>query len=85
MVAGGPRRPPQGKPIEKNPDTFRRIFSAHKKVRHGVALTHTSQTGDYEASLGREACLLVLAAHSAVRPPASSAHCVCDDAEVKTC
>ncbi|XP_022062758.1 wings apart-like protein homolog [Acanthochromis polyacanthus] len=31
MVASGPRRPPQGKPAEKNPDTFRRIFSAHKK------------------------------------------------------
>ncbi|XP_023127071.2 wings apart-like protein homolog [Amphiprion ocellaris] len=31
VVASGPRRPPQGKPAEKNPDTFRRIFSAHKK------------------------------------------------------
>uniref|UniRef100_A0A7N6AB56 Wings apart-like protein homolog n=1 Tax=Anabas testudineus TaxID=64144 RepID=A0A7N6AB56_ANATE len=26
-----PRRLPQNKPAEKNPDTFRRIFSAHKK------------------------------------------------------
>ncbi|CAJ1081368.1 wings apart-like protein homolog [Xyrichtys novacula] len=25
------KRPPQGKPAEKNPDSFRRIFSAHKK------------------------------------------------------
>ncbi|XP_044193733.1 wings apart-like protein homolog [Thunnus albacares] len=31
VVAGAPRRPPQGKPAEKNPDSFRRIFSAHKK------------------------------------------------------
>ncbi|TWW82038.1 wings apart-like protein homolog [Takifugu flavidus] len=31
VVAGVPRRPPQDKPTEKNPDTFRRIFSAHKK------------------------------------------------------
>uniref|UniRef100_A0A1A8FZD8 Wings apart-like protein homolog n=1 Tax=Nothobranchius korthausae TaxID=1143690 RepID=A0A1A8FZD8_9TELE len=31
VVASGPRRPPQSKPAEKNPDTFRRIFSAHKK------------------------------------------------------
>lgn len=33
VVASGPRRPPQGKQVreEKNPDTFRRIFSAHKK------------------------------------------------------
>ncbi|KAM4524917.1 wings apart-like protein homolog [Odontesthes bonariensis] len=31
VVASGPRRPPQGKPAEKNPDSFRRIFSAHKK------------------------------------------------------
>lgn len=31
VVAGVPRRPPQGKPAEKNPDTLRRIFSAHKK------------------------------------------------------
>nr|XP_046232856.1 wings apart-like protein homolog [Scatophagus argus]XP_046232858.1 wings apart-like protein homolog [Scatophagus argus] len=31
VVAGAPRRPPQGKPAEKNPDNFRRIFSAHKK------------------------------------------------------
>lgn len=33
VVAGAPRRPPQGKQAEKNPDTLRRIFSAHKKVR----------------------------------------------------
>uniref|UniRef100_A0A3P8QI14 Wings apart-like protein homolog n=1 Tax=Astatotilapia calliptera TaxID=8154 RepID=A0A3P8QI14_ASTCA len=31
VVASGPRRPPQGKPAEKNPDTLRRIFSAQKK------------------------------------------------------
>lgn len=31
IVAGAPRRPPQGKPAEKTPDSFRRIFSAHKK------------------------------------------------------
>lgn len=31
VVAGAPRRPPQGKQAEKNPDSFRRIFSAHKK------------------------------------------------------
>ncbi|XP_059180125.1 wings apart-like protein homolog isoform X2 [Centropristis striata] len=31
VVAGAPRRPPQGKPTDKNPDTFRRIFSAQKK------------------------------------------------------
>ncbi|XP_056153211.1 wings apart-like protein homolog [Lampris incognitus] len=31
VVAMGPRRPPQGKPAEKNPDTHRRIFSAPKK------------------------------------------------------
>ncbi|XP_067344320.1 wings apart-like protein homolog isoform X1 [Channa argus] len=31
VVAGAPRRPPQGKAAEKNPDSFRRIFSAHKK------------------------------------------------------
>ncbi|KAM9426458.1 wings apart-like protein homolog isoform 1-T2 [Pholidichthys leucotaenia] len=31
ILASGPRRPPQGKPAEKNPDTFRRIFSAQKK------------------------------------------------------
>ncbi|XP_068610520.1 wings apart-like protein homolog [Brachionichthys hirsutus] len=31
VVASAPRRPPQGKPVEKNPDTLRRIFSAHKK------------------------------------------------------
>ncbi|XP_074477182.1 wings apart-like protein homolog isoform X2 [Sebastes fasciatus] len=31
VVAGAPRRPPQGKQADKNPDTFRRIFSAHKK------------------------------------------------------
>ncbi|XP_068161950.1 wings apart-like protein homolog [Antennarius striatus] len=31
VLASAPRRPPQGKPVEKNPDTFRRIFSAHKK------------------------------------------------------
>lgn len=31
VVASGPRRPPQGKSTEKNPDTFRRIFSAQKK------------------------------------------------------
>ncbi|XP_041829469.1 wings apart-like protein homolog isoform X2 [Melanotaenia boesemani] len=31
VVASGPRRPPLGKPADKNPDTFRRIFSAHKK------------------------------------------------------
>lgn len=40
VVAGVPRRPPQGKPAEKNPDTFRRIFSAHKKVRHNTVLPH---------------------------------------------
>ncbi|XP_060889570.1 wings apart-like protein homolog isoform X1 [Labrus mixtus] len=34
VVAGVPRRPPQGKAAEKNPDSFRRIFSAHKKVRN---------------------------------------------------
>lgn len=35
LVAGVvPRRPPPNKPSEKNPDTLRRIFSAHKKVRH---------------------------------------------------
>lgn len=33
VVAGAPRRPPLGKAAEKNPDSFRRIFSAHKKVR----------------------------------------------------
>lgn len=43
MVAGALRRPPQGKPTERNPDTFRRIFSAHKKVRHGVALNTRRQ------------------------------------------
>lgn len=37
MVASGPRRPPQGKPAEKNPDTLRRIFSAQKKVRRDTA------------------------------------------------
>ncbi|KAM4526203.1 wings apart-like protein homolog isoform 2-T2 [Fundulus diaphanus] len=31
VLASGPRRASQGKPAEKNPDTFRRIFSAHKK------------------------------------------------------
>ncbi|MED6250725.1 hypothetical protein ATANTOWER_007028 [Ataeniobius toweri] len=31
VLASGPRRAAQGKPAEKNPDTFRRIFSAHKK------------------------------------------------------
>ncbi|KAF7657945.1 hypothetical protein LDENG_00019180 [Lucifuga dentata] len=31
MVAGAPRRPTQGKASEKNPDTYRRIFSAPKK------------------------------------------------------
>ncbi|KAI3364946.1 hypothetical protein L3Q82_000946 [Scortum barcoo] len=31
VVAGAPRRPPQGKPTEKTPDSLRRIFSAHKK------------------------------------------------------
>ncbi|XP_017295539.1 wings apart-like protein homolog [Kryptolebias marmoratus] len=31
VLASGPRRQPQSKPAEKNPDTFRRIFSAHKK------------------------------------------------------
>ncbi|XP_028990313.1 wings apart-like protein homolog [Betta splendens] len=31
VVAGFPTRPPQSKAAEKNPDTFRRIFSAHKK------------------------------------------------------
>uniref|UniRef100_A0A665W350 Wings apart-like protein homolog n=1 Tax=Echeneis naucrates TaxID=173247 RepID=A0A665W350_ECHNA len=31
VVAGAPRRLPPGKPTEKNPDTLRRIFSAHKK------------------------------------------------------
>lgn len=40
VVAGVPRRPPQGKPAEKNPDAFRRIFSAHKKVRHNTVLAH---------------------------------------------
>lgn len=34
VLASGPRRAAQGKPAEKNPDTFRRIFSAQKKVRH---------------------------------------------------
>lgn len=37
VVASGPRRPPQGKPAEKNPDTLRRIFSAQKKVRRDTA------------------------------------------------
>ncbi|XP_062269883.1 wings apart-like protein homolog isoform X1 [Platichthys flesus] len=31
VVAGPPRRLPRGKPAEKNPDSLRRIFSAHKK------------------------------------------------------
>ncbi|KAG7455642.1 wings apart-like [Solea senegalensis] len=31
VVASAPRRPLQGKVLVKNPDTFRRIFSAHKK------------------------------------------------------
>ncbi|XP_071318574.1 wings apart-like protein homolog [Trachinotus anak] len=31
VVAGAPRRLPPGKAAEKNPDTLRRIFSAHKK------------------------------------------------------
>ncbi|XP_005805440.1 wings apart-like protein homolog [Xiphophorus maculatus] len=31
VLASGPRRAAQSKVIEKNPDTFRRIFSAHKK------------------------------------------------------
>ncbi|XP_070707802.1 wings apart-like protein homolog [Pempheris klunzingeri] len=31
VVAGVTRRPPQSKPAEKNPDSLRRIFSAHKK------------------------------------------------------
>uniref|UniRef100_A0A7N9AWA8 Wings apart-like protein homolog n=1 Tax=Mastacembelus armatus TaxID=205130 RepID=A0A7N9AWA8_9TELE len=31
VMASGPRRPPPAKPAEKNPDTLRRIFSAHKK------------------------------------------------------
>lgn len=31
VLASGPRRTAQGKPAEKNPDTFRRIFSAQKK------------------------------------------------------
>ncbi|XP_028331153.1 wings apart-like protein homolog isoform X2 [Gouania willdenowi] len=31
VVASGPWRPTQGKPTEKNPDSFRRIFSAQKK------------------------------------------------------
>ncbi|KAM4715835.1 wings apart-like protein homolog isoform 2-T2 [Anableps anableps] len=31
VLASGPRRAAQSKPAEKNPDTFRRIFSAHKK------------------------------------------------------
>ncbi|KAM4624546.1 wings apart-like protein homolog [Polymixia lowei] len=35
VVAEAPRRPPQGKPAEKNPDTHRRIFSGPKKVRTG--------------------------------------------------
>lgn len=35
VVAGVvPRRPSSNKPSEKNPDTLRRIFSAHKKVSH---------------------------------------------------
>ncbi|KAF0025914.1 hypothetical protein F2P81_022795 [Scophthalmus maximus] len=32
VVAGPPRRLPAGKAAEKNPDNFRRIFSAHKKA-----------------------------------------------------
>lgn len=39
VVAGAPRRPPQGKQAEKNPDTLRRIFSAHKKVRNKAWLS----------------------------------------------
>ncbi|XP_053737054.1 wings apart-like protein homolog isoform X1 [Synchiropus splendidus] len=31
VLAGCTARPPTSKPVEKNPDTFRRIFSAHKK------------------------------------------------------
>ncbi|XP_054624460.1 wings apart-like protein homolog [Dunckerocampus dactyliophorus] len=31
VVAAGPRRPPQGKPADKNQETHRRIFSALKK------------------------------------------------------
>ncbi|XP_038164655.1 wings apart-like protein homolog isoform X2 [Cyprinodon tularosa] len=31
VLASGPRRPAMGKQAEKNPDTLRRIFSAHKK------------------------------------------------------
>nr|XP_061807549.1 wings apart-like protein homolog [Nerophis lumbriciformis] len=31
VVAAGPRKPPQGKPADKNQDTHRRIFSAQKK------------------------------------------------------
>ncbi|KAF1373480.1 hypothetical protein PFLUV_G00239300 [Perca fluviatilis] len=31
VVARAPRRPPQGKPAENNPDNLRRIFSAQKK------------------------------------------------------
>ncbi|XP_044034438.1 wings apart-like protein homolog isoform X2 [Siniperca chuatsi] len=31
VLARAPRRPPLGKPAEKNPDSFRRIFSAQKK------------------------------------------------------
>ncbi|XP_029977315.1 wings apart-like protein homolog isoform X2 [Sphaeramia orbicularis] len=31
VLAGATRRLPPGKPAEKNPDTLRRIFSAHKK------------------------------------------------------
>lgn len=42
VVAGAPRRMPQGKPTEKNPDTFRRIFSAHKKVRHNAVLPYVT-------------------------------------------
>lgn len=34
VLAGGPRRPPPSKPPEKNADSFRRIFSAQKKVRN---------------------------------------------------
>ena len=41
VVASGPRRPPQGKPAEKNPDSFRRIFSAHKKVRLNMTFSCT--------------------------------------------
>lgn len=45
VLARAPRRLPQGKPSEKNPDTFRRIFSAPKKVIPHIVLLHASHTG----------------------------------------